>query len=125
MSPIEKLSSNPDGNNSKLRVPEWRVKLKCNTTMVDGNKWDWCKHSKSKGLFEVMYIPHPHNYNKWKQKRNECDYNRINQRKLQAKNETGQPSATSKPNKLTLYKSLSTALTKKLGVFNANASRII
>ena len=40
-------SSNTGGNNSKLRVPEWRVKFKGNTTTVDRKKWDWCKHHKA------------------------------------------------------------------------------
>ena len=116
---------NPGGNNSKLRVPEWRVKFKGNTTTVDRNKWDWCKHHNAEGFFEGMYMPHPHNHDEWKQNRNWFNDNRINQRKLKSKNETDQPSATSKPNKLTLSKSLSTALKTKLGVSNADASRII
>ena len=64
-------SSNPGGNNSKLRVREWRVKFKGNTTTVDRNKWYWCKHHKAEGLFEGMYMPHPHNHDHWKQKHNE------------------------------------------------------
>ena len=72
-----------------------------------------------------MYIPHPHNHDKWKKNRNKWNDNRINERKLKAKNETGQPSTNSKPNKLTLYKSLSIALKKNLGVSNADASIII
>ena len=70
-------------------------------------------------------MPHPHNHDKWKKKRNEWNDNRINQSKLNSKNETGQPSATSKPNMLTPSKSLSNALTKKLVVSNSDASRII
>ena len=66
-------------------------------------------------------MPHPHNHYEWKQRLNESNGIRINQRKLKAKNETVQPSATSKPNKLTLSKSLTT----KLGVSNSDASRII
>ena len=119
------LSGNPGGNNSKLRVPEWRVKFKGNTATFDGNKWDRCKHHMSEGLFEGMYMPHPRNHDKWKQKRNEWNDNRINQRKLKARNKTGQTSATSKQNKLTLSKSLSTALATKLGVSNVYESRII
>ena len=108
-----------------MRVPEWRFKFKGNTTMVDGNKQDWCKHHKSEGLFEGMYMPHPHNHDKWKQKHNEWNDNRINQRKLKSENVTGKPCATSNPNKFTLYKSLSTALKTNLGVSNSDASRII
>ena len=70
-------------------------------------------------------MPHPHNHDEWKQKRNRWNDNIINQSKLKAKTETVQPSATSKPNTLTLSKSLSTALTTKLGVSNYDASRII
>ena len=33
-------SGNTGGNNSKLRVPEWRIKFKGNTKTVDGKKWD-------------------------------------------------------------------------------------
>ena len=51
-------------------------------------------------------MPHPHNHDRWKQKRNEWNDNIINQRKLKDENETGQPSATSNPNKLTLSKLL-------------------
>ena len=91
----------------------------------DGKKWYWCKHHNAEGLFEGIYMPHPHNHDKWKQKRNEWNGNRINQRNLKAKNETGQPYSTSKPNKLTPYKPLSTAITKKLGVSNSDASIII
>ena len=99
-------SSNPGGNNSKLRVPEWRVKFKYNRKTVDGKKWYWCKHHKAEGLFEGMYMPHPHNHYDWKLKRNKWNDNRINQRKIKSKNETGQPSDTSNPKKLTLSKSL-------------------
>ena len=53
--------SNPGGNNSKLRVPEWRVKSKGNTTTVYRKKWNWCKHHKAEGLFEGMYMPHHYN----------------------------------------------------------------
>ena len=70
-------------------------------------------------------MPCPHNRDEWKKKRNEWNDNRINQRKLKAENETGQPSATSKPNKLTLSKSLSTLLTTKLGVSNFDTLRLI
>ena len=55
-------SSDPCGNNSKLIVPEWRVKFKGNTTTVYGKKWDWCKHHKAEGLFEGLYMPKPHNH---------------------------------------------------------------
>ena len=118
-------SSNPGGNNYKLRVTARRVKIKGNTTKVDRKKWYWCKHHKEEELFEGIYMPHPHNHEKCKQKRNEWNDNRINQRKLRAGNETGQTSATSNPNKFTLSKSLSTVLTMKLGVSNAYSSRII
>ena len=94
-------------------------------TTVDRNKWDWYKNHKAEGLFEGTNMPHPHKYDKWKQNHNKWNDNKINQRKLEAENETGQPSATSKPSKLTLSKSLSHALTKKLGVSNADASKII
>ena len=70
-------------------------------------------------------MPHSHNHDKCKQKRNEWNDNRIKKNKLKDENETGQPSATSDPNNLTLSKSLSTALTTKLVVSNADASRII
>ena len=70
-------------------------------------------------------MPHHHNHHKWKQKHNEWNDNIINQHKLNFENETGQPSATSEPNKLTISNSLSTALTTKLVVSNADASRII
>ena len=83
--PNENNSSiNPGGNNSKLRVPEWKVKFKGNTTTVDVNKWDWFNHHKAEGLFEGMYMPHPHNHDKWKKKRSDWNCNRINQRKLKA-----------------------------------------
>ena len=64
-------------------------------------------------------MPHPHNHELLKQKRNWWNDNRINQRKLKAKNETGEPSATSNPN------TLSTALTTKFCVSSAYSSRII
>ena len=70
-------------------------------------------------------MPHPHNHDEWKQKCNKCNNNIINQRKLKAENETVQLYATSDPKKLTLSKSLSTALTRNLGASNADASRII
>ena len=63
-------SGNPGGNNSKLRVPKWRVKFKGTKTTVDGKKQDWCKHHKAEELFEGMYMPHPHKHDEWKQKRN-------------------------------------------------------
>ena len=44
-------SSDPCGNNSKLIVPEWRVKFKGNTTTVYGKKFYWCKHHKAEVLF--------------------------------------------------------------------------
>ena len=94
-------------------------------TTVDENKWDWCKNHKVEGFFEGMYMPHLQNHDNLKQRRNGWNDIGINQRKLKAENETGQPSATSKPSKLTLSKSLSHALTKKLGVSNADASKII
>ena len=53
-------------------------------------------------VVEGMYMPHPHNHDKWKQKLNKWNDKRINQSRLKAKNETAQPSATSKPKKLTL-----------------------
>ena len=71
-----------------------------------------------------MYMPHPHHHNNWKEKRNKWNDNIINQRKLKVENENVQPYATSKPNKLTLFKSLSTALTKKSGISNSDASII-
>ena len=77
-------SSNPGGNNSKLRVPEWRIKFKGNTKMVDRKKWDLCKQRKSDGLFDSMYMPHLHNHGGWKQNRNAWNDNRINQSKLKA-----------------------------------------
>ena len=102
-----------------------RVKFKVNTATVDRKKWDWCKHHKAEGLFEGIFLPHPHNHDEWKQKGNKWNYNRINQRNLNAENETGQPSATSKTKKLTLPKALLTVLTTKLCVSNADASIII
>ena len=59
-------SSNTGGDNSNLRVPEWRVKFKGNTTTVDGKKFYWCKHHKAEGFFEGMYMPRPCNHDKWK-----------------------------------------------------------
>ena len=70
-------------------------------------------------------MPHPHNHDEWKQKRNKWNDNIINQRKLKSENETGQASATSNPDKLTLSKPLSNALTTKLGISNAGASIIL
>ena len=70
LNPMKNPSSNPGGNNSKLGVLEWRVKFKINTATVDINKCDWCKLHKTEGLCEVMYMPHPHNHEKWRQKRN-------------------------------------------------------
>ena len=37
-------SGDPGGNNSKLRVTEWRIKFKVNTIPFDGKKWDWSEH---------------------------------------------------------------------------------
>ena len=54
-------------------------------TTVDGKKYNWCKHYKTEGLFEVTYITQPHNHDDWKQKRNEWNGNRTNQRNLKAK----------------------------------------
>ena len=65
---------------------------------VDGKIWDWCKHHKAEGLFQGMYMHHPHKHYKWKQERNEWNDNRINRRKLKAENEIDQPSATSNKN---------------------------
>ena len=63
--PIEKnLSGNPVGNNSKLIVPEWRIKFKGNIITVDGKKCYWCKHHKADGFLGDMYMPHFHNHDK-------------------------------------------------------------
>ena len=70
-------------------------------------------------------MPNPHNRDECKKQRNGCNDNRINKSKMKAKHETGQPSDTSKPKKLTLSKSLPTALTTNFGVSNADTSRLI
>lgn len=113
----------------KLKIPEWRTKNTGPMKTVDGQQWAWCPHHKSEGLFDGLYMPHPHDHAKWKEEKNE----KIKAYKAAKKERRGQRNKdnssasanTSAPNKLTLSSNLKSALTTKLGVSDADAARII
>ena len=112
--------SNTDGSTkAKLRVDAWRIKNVGNTTEHDGKKWVWCKHHKSDGLFEGMYMPEGHDHDAWKKDKKERVASYKERRGKRDKDSSG---GGSTPSKLTLSKSLQAALATNLGLSDADAT---
>ncbi len=131
-------SGNKGGNNSegkdfkkggkkktKLKIPEWRTKYIGKTATQEGKKWVWCKEHKSEGLFGGSFMSDGHNHLEWKKKK-DVKFAEWKEQHRSKKDKADKPSSTtSQANKLTLSSKLSMALTTKLGVFSADANKLI
>ena len=85
----------------------------------------WCKEHKSNGIVDGMYMPDGHDHVAWK-KEKDAKIASWQEEKRSKKDKDNKPlSTTSQPNKLTLSKKLTTALTTKLSVSSADATKLI
>ena len=109
---------------------EWRCKKVGATLSKDGCKWVWCteEHNGGKG----MYMPEGHIHAEWKKSREEKKNKKRKAKdgKKDKKGKDGEKQKKTDENtnsgegKLELAKSLTTALTTKVGVSDADAKRL-
>ena len=114
-------------------VEKWRFKKTTKRKTVDGEKFVWCpKHGRKneEGVQSGMYIPEPHDHEAWlakKTKENEEWKAEQAARKvapLKCKAE-GTPSDSAKGAKLSLAKSVRTALTTRVQMSDNEAQAMV